>query len=323
MERSKYLACCLGLCMCIMRIKDLLFACWMFADMILDGVTTNVYYDMAYNDNSTYRTWDLHRQANSNSTHTETFSAIYFICAMCIWILPALCVPIIALNRGGLISFSNISYLSKDCNLFFRVFILLLITLIMLSHMLIYFLGGVAFVYIFVPIAAIYHGIAALYFGSTVSSSRSYYEDAKYMDSKMGPDNSYKILAPRYFPILKLAELIFGAVPQFTIALVFCINNYHHLKDNDVIFIFPTTNTKIFATSMVFPLVALFWGLQSGFVGPKKCYRRKEISSDVAQTASRELLFLYTNLVHKIQTEMKNIKNVLNILITKHAYLST
>lgn len=264
MERTKIAACCVGLCICIMRIKDLLFACWMFADMILDGVTTNVYYDMAYNDNSTYRA--LHHQASLNSTHTETVSEIYFICAMCTWILPALSLAIIALKRGGLISFSSISYLSKDCNLFLRAVILFLSPLIILINMLIYLLGGFVFVYIFVPVAAIYHGfwygIAALYFG--------WNEEGEDMDSTTGPTDFYKILAPRYFPILKLPELIFGAIPQFTIALVFCINNYHYLKDNDVISIFPTTNTIIFTTSMVFSFGSIVMGAPIGFCRAKE-----------------------------------------------------
>ena len=261
-----------------MRIKDLLFACWMFADMILDGVTTNVYYDMAYNDNSTYRTWALHRQASMNSTHTETVSEIYFICAMCTWILPALSLPIIAIKRGGLISFSNISDLFEDRNLFFRAVILFLSPLINLIIMLIYFLGGVAIVYIYVPIAAIYHGIAALYFGckSTPraewdSNTFGYTNEVEYMDSEMGPDDCFKILAPRYFPILKLAELILEAVPQFTIALVFCINNYPYLKDNDVIFIFPTT-----VYSMVLSFGSIVMGAQIGFCRAKEMLQKEK-----------------------------------------------
>ena len=75
---------------CIMRIKDLVFACWMWADITLDGVTTNTYYDMAYNENSTYREWALNHQSKFNTTKIETVSEGYFICASLTWFLPPL-----------------------------------------------------------------------------------------------------------------------------------------------------------------------------------------------------------------------------------------
>ena len=46
----------------------------MWADITLDGVTTNTYYDMAYNENSTYREWALDHQAKWNTTKIETIS---------------------------------------------------------------------------------------------------------------------------------------------------------------------------------------------------------------------------------------------------------
>ena len=71
----------------IQRIFPLLTSLWMNADMYLDVRQTLIYYDHAFNENGTYRTWALEYNKTTNGT-LETVHTGYFYTAMVVWILP-------------------------------------------------------------------------------------------------------------------------------------------------------------------------------------------------------------------------------------------
>ena len=250
------------------RVKSFLLALWMWVDIILDGVTTHTYYEMAYNPNSTYIQWALNFQKKSNSTKLETVSEGYFFCAILTWILPPLSSALVCgiYKRSKL--WSNLWYLfthaeNRWCKIILIFLCPFLVPILGLGMFGCIFLFGIVFVYIYVPVAAMCLGLEILWKGP---------EEEEYEKSCQ---DGYKCLATYWLPVLKLSEIIFEAVPQFTLALVFSINNYQYLRDHDVIFLLPTT-----VYSMIFSVGSIVLGITTGI------YRGKELGGDFFHVTS-------------------------------------
>ena len=250
-KKMKESVCCALIFLCFMRMKDLLLAGWMWVDITLDGVTTNKYYKMTV-ENSTYSEWALNYQEKLNTTKIETVSEGYFVCAILTWILPPLSFALV--NAFLSILYPLYGLLTNETPLV-RIVMFLLIALIIPTFGPIYlgilFLIGIGFVYIYVPLMALVYGILTLGGGSDFKNDD--WTDRKFL-------KHIRICAPKYFPVLKLTELLFEALPQFVLALVFCINNYPYLKDTDVLFILPTT-----VFSMIFSFGSIIMGVVDGF----------------------------------------------------------
>ena len=119
--------------------------------------------------------------------------------------------------------------------------------IIILPLIIIGFIPASLFLYLYVPILALYHGIQGFCDLKEVQTRLKHIE--KQID----------------ITFLKLFEQFGEALPQFILSLTFYINNDYYIKTYENLFRLPTT-----LISMVFSGVSLWLGLMCGMCAIKK-----------------------------------------------------
>jgi len=234
----------------IQRIFPLLTSLWMQADMYLDVRQTLIYYDHAFNENGTYRTWALEYNKTNNGT-LETVHQGYFYTAMVVWILPPFLMS--AFVFLGRIFFKN------EFNPFFNTNLLIgeffsfeinppfnskiLNILFFIVYFPIDFLVFVIVIYVLTPFCALKVGVIMLVRGKI---------DKDYMVTKG--------TAARSVPVFKLFENLGEAIPQAILCLVFISNNFAFVMHDETSF-FPIPTSCV---SILFSFGSIIMGIYSG-----------------------------------------------------------
>ena len=237
----------------VRRICPFCLSCWMWADIALDIHQTRAYLRYGYGHNNGYQSWA--RNIYRETGYLHTISKWYFSVASAVWAFsPILFTLFLLYNniRPGKhhryhAVFGGMAYVLKGlgydaiyhakCNISRHWTILLFLIVLPIN-----LLGSTLYVYIIIPLSALFLGIKRLIAGG--DGGRFFNVDADELSGLM------------------IFELFGEALPQVILSITYVANNYDYVHMTDKLFGNQTIPTSV--VSIVFSIGSIVRGIVSG-----------------------------------------------------------